>query len=99
MSDVVCAFRVEDADTFEGLVTPSSVTITASPAVTLLPDEIVQTSTVCELTPHVPTCVPASVTKAFVIERVLEPLGRAIVIWLCAVADIPPVVEVLKVMA
>ena len=88
---------MDDIETFEGFVTPVRLTTRWSPGFTLSPEEIVQTSIVCELTPQVPTWIPASVTTALVIVCVLEPLGRVIVIWLCAVPDIPPLPEVLKV--
>ena len=87
----------------DSVVTPSSSTLSASPAVTLLPEEMVQTSTVWELTPQVPTCVlvVVSVTMALTIVVVLNGevavAGNVIVIWLCAVPDIPPVLEVLNV--
>ena len=83
-------------ETFEGFVTPLSATVSWSPGFTVSPALIVQTSTSCELTPQVPTCTPASMTTAFVTDRVLEVAGRLIVIWLCAVPDIPPEAEVLK---
>ena len=87
----------------DSVVTPSSSTLRVSPAVTLLPEEMVQTSTVWELTPQVPTwvLVVVSVTMALTIVEVLKGVvavpGNVIVIWLCAVADIPPVPEVVNV--
>ena len=85
------------------MVTPSSSTLRVSPAVTVLPALIVQTSTVWELTPQVPTwvLVVVSVTMALTIVVVLKGEvavpGNVIVTWLCAVPDIPPVPEVLNV--
>ena len=87
----------------DSVVTPSSSTMSVSPAVTVLPALIVQTSTVWELTPQVPTwvLVVVSVTMALTIVVVLKGEvavpGNVIVIWLCAVPDIPPVLEVLNV--
>ena len=87
----------------DSVVTPSSSTLSTSPAVTVLPALMVQTSTVFELTPQVPTCVlvVVSVTMALTIVVVLKGevavAGNVIVIWLCAVPDIPPVLEVVNV--
>ncbi len=89
----------------DSVVTPSSSILRVSPAVTLLPEEMVQTSTVWELMPQVPTwvLVVVSVTMALTIVEVLKGVvavpGNVIVIWLCAVADIPPVPEVVNVIA
>lgn len=96
VSDVVCTVSADDVETFEGFVTPLRLIVTWSPGFTALPEAIVQTWTVWELTPQVPTCTPASVTTAFVIVRVLDVAGRVIVIWLCAVPVIPPVPDVSK---
>ncbi len=87
----------------DSVVTPSSSILSTSPAVTVLPAAMVQTSTVWELTPQVPTwvLVVVSVTMALTIVVVLKGVvavaGKVIVIWLCAVPDIPPVLEVVNV--
>jgi hypothetical protein len=95
-SEVVCTVRVEEVDTFDGFVTPSSSTVSASPAGTLAA-VIVQSSTVWEFDPQSPTFPLASVTTPRVIVNVLEPGGKVIVIWLWAAPDIPPpVAEVVK---
>ena len=104
-SEVVDTVRVSvfPVGAGDSVVTPSSSTVSVSPAVTVLPALIVQTSTVFELTPQVPTCVlvVVSVTMALTIVVVLKGEvavpGNVIVIWLCAVPDIPPVLEVLNV--
>ena len=97
-SEVVDTVRVSRFPLGAGdsVVTPSSSTLSVSPAVTVLPAAIVQTSTVWELTPQVPTWVfvVVSVTMALTIVVVLKGEvavpGNVIVIWLCAVPDIPP---------
>ena len=104
-SEVVDTVRVSvfPVGAGDSVVTPSSSTVSVSPAVTVLPALMVQTSTVFELTPQVPTCVlvVVSVTMALTIVVVLKGEvavpGNVIVIWLCAVPDIPPVLEVLNV--
>ncbi len=105
VSEVVDTLRVSvfPVGAGDSVVTPSSSTVSVSPAVTVLPAVIVQTSTVWELTPQVPTwvLVVVSVTMALTIVVVLKGVvavaGKVIVIWLCAVPDIPPVLEVLNV--
>ena len=104
-SEVVDTVRVSRFPLGAGdsVVTPSSSIVSTSPAVTVLPAAIVQTSTVWELTPQVPTwvLVVVSVTMALTIVVVLKGEvavpGNVIVTWLCAVPDIPPVPEVLNV--
>ena len=75
-------------------MTPSSSTVTWSPAATVLPEAIVHTSTVCELTPQVPTWAPASVTTVLTIVVVFEPVGKVIV--MCCPSPNAPVADVLK---
>ncbi len=55
VSDVDCTVNVDEVDTFEALVTPSSSTLSVSPAATVLPAVIVQISAVLVLTPQLPT--------------------------------------------
>ena len=104
VSEVVDTVRVSRFPLGAGdsVVTPSSSILSTSPAVMVLPAAMVQTSTVSELTPQVPTwvLVVASVTMALTIVVVLRAWSRlregdrdlAV-----RVPDIPPVLEVVNV--
>ena len=75
VSEVVDTVRVPmfPVGAGDSVVTPSSSILSTSPAATVLPALMVQTSTVFELTPQVPTCVlvVVSVTMALTIVVVL----------------------------
>src|SRR5436305_214997 len=96
VSDVVETVRL----TFPcgGLVTPSSSMLTPSPAAIDLPLLRSQVRVVVELNSQNPTWVPVvvSVTTDLTIVLRVVPVGKLIVIWLCAVADIAPDPDVVK---
>ena len=98
VSDVVCRDSVEDVDTSDGLVTPSSSTVTVVLAAMVLVDPRKQTAMLLALPAlQLPReAPPPTVTLLLTSVRTFAVLGRVIVIWLFALPDIPPVLEVVN---
>ena len=99
VSEVVETVRLSfpPLGTEDSLVTPSSSTVTAVLAPTLLLEPIVQLATLSVgPMPQLPTLVAPTVTLLLTSLRTLVLPGRVTVIWLCALPDIPPVLEVVK---
>src|SRR5581483_11679377 len=101
VSEVVATVRVSvpPAGAEEGLVTPSSSTVTAVLAPMVLPEPIEQMAMLSVgPIPQLPRdpVWPAAVTLLLVSVRTLAVGGSSTVIWLCAVPDIPPVEDVVN---
>src|SRR5581483_3953368 len=102
VSEVVATVRVSvpPAGAGDSLVTPSSSTVTAVLAPMVLPEPIEQMAMLSVgPIPQLPRdpVWPAAVTLLLTSLRTLVLPGRVIVIWLCAVPDIPPpVLDVVK---
>ena len=101
-SEVVDTATVSVVDVVVGFVTPSSSTVTLSPALTLSPLKMMQVSVVPEVllqsppTSGWPLVVLSVTMPAFVSLLKPVPEGNVSVIVLPAAPDMPPVEEVVK---
>ena len=101
MSDVVATETVGFASAVVGLTTSSSVVVMVSPGLTTEPLKMLQVRT-GGLTPaavwlqKLPTCVAPSLMSIVKIFVTSVLFGKAIVNWLPAAPDMPPVEEVLN---